>query len=476
MATTSIHSIKSTEINAIKYISNPSKTKNGEYVSGSDFESGVNAYEVECYFEAARLKNRSYPEISSKHIIQSFKGDEVTPEQAHELGIELCDRLLKGQYQYVIATHTDTANVHNHIIVNNTNLINGKTFTYLEDRKANPTWKKIRDISDEICKEHGLSVVKDTSKIKGKSWYEWDMANKNLSWKKKLRNAIDISVRYSLDFDDFLKRCEKNGIEVVYKPQNVIDIKFRLKGMQKYVRGKTLGWYYETPQIKNAIKLCKEILDGDITIQRKNTLIDISQEKFAENFGLHNWAVIKNMQEVSKAINILTEMKITNSEDLYTEINETRAKQILLKSELNDKYSKAKDLDELKTAEEEYDFYKVYVNEMNSKLTNRGKKKYADQHETELDRYKFAIKKIRHYVPKGKFPPKSKIKSQIEECYENIRTKNSELKEVNGRLSELEFCRKTIDSILAKQNREDERQEEVKREAIHKRQKEQELE
>ena len=96
--------------------------------------------------------------VFHEHIIQSFNGQEVTPEQALEIGKELCRRLLKSQYQYVLAVHTDTENVHCHIIFNNANMINVKTFETLENRWTEKSWKRLQEISDEICKEHGLNM------------------------------------------------------------------------------------------------------------------------------------------------------------------------------------------------------------------------------------------------------------------------------------------------------------------------------
>ena len=94
-------------------------------------------------------------------MIQSFAPGEVTPEQAMQIGEELCDRYLKGDYQYVIAVHNDKDHLHCHIIFNNTNLYNGLGFTteHNQGKKNERAWAELREISDEICKEHGLSLI-----------------------------------------------------------------------------------------------------------------------------------------------------------------------------------------------------------------------------------------------------------------------------------------------------------------------------
>ena len=94
-------------------------------------------------------------------MIISFDGQEIIPEKAPEFGNELCRRFLKNEYQYVLAVHTDTENVHCHVIFNAVNYRNQKTFETLEDRKSDKAWKRLQKISDEICREYGLSVIEN---------------------------------------------------------------------------------------------------------------------------------------------------------------------------------------------------------------------------------------------------------------------------------------------------------------------------
>ena len=167
MAVTKIHAVRTTEIKALRYITNPEKTKNSVLVSSYGC-SGV-PEEAHEDFSEIRSCGAGRNEILSHHIIQSFNGQEVTPEQALAIGNELCKNFLKGNYQYVLAVHTDADNVHLHIIFNAVNLWNGKTFETLEDRKQDKAWARLQQISDEICKEHGLYVIKNPQHSRGKS-------------------------------------------------------------------------------------------------------------------------------------------------------------------------------------------------------------------------------------------------------------------------------------------------------------------
>ena len=197
-------------------------------------------------------------------MIQSFAPDEVTPEQAMQIGEELCDRYLKGDYQYVIAVHNDKSHLHCHIIFNNTNFYNGLSFTteHNQGRKSERAWAELREISDEICKEHGLSLI--DPKGKGVSHYEDEMQKEGKSWKDKLRIRIAEVMLYSRDFADFLRNCTASGIEYVYTPKNKYKLKFKLSGdgQQRFTRADTLGADYTPERITEQIAEIQEKLSA----------------------------------------------------------------------------------------------------------------------------------------------------------------------------------------------------------------------
>ena len=200
----------------------------------------------------------------AQHIIQSFAPGEVTPEQALAIGNELCERYLKDQYQYVLAVHTDHEHIHCHIICNNTNLYTHRTFETEENQggKSVRAWAKLREISDEICKEHGLSVIEP--KGKGVSHFERDMQIQGKSWKDKLRAKIAEVAIYSKDFNDFLQKCVEGGTEYVYTPRNKVKLKFRLKdeGQQRFTRADTLGEEYTPERIAEQIEQIQKALSA----------------------------------------------------------------------------------------------------------------------------------------------------------------------------------------------------------------------
>lgn len=273
-------------------------------------------------------------------MIQSFAPGEVTPEQAMQIGEELCDRYLKGDYQYVIAVHHDKSHLHCHIIFNNTNLYNGLSFTteHNQGRKSERAWAELREISDEICAEHGISVISEPEKGHGVSHFERNMQKEGKSWKDKLRVRIAEVMLYSRDFKDFLEKCSECSIEYVYKPSNKVKLKFRLSGdgQQKFTRADTLGADFTPERIAEQIAEIQEKLSAanvtpDMLIEPPKPVVPktepkpepsapIPQPTLTESKAPEKkedpWAEIRGMRDSDKMIADLEAGGITSLDDL----------------------------------------------------------------------------------------------------------------------------------------------------------------
>ena len=299
MAVTSIHSIKATVGAAISYITDGAKTVNGLYVQSYACRDDSRGAAED--FRTVRATGTGRTTILAHHIIQSFEPGEITPKQALQIGEELCDRLLKGDYQYVLAVHTDKNHMHCHIIFSNTNLYNGLSFTteHNQGKVSERSWAKLREISDEICQEHGLSVIEP--KGKGVSHFERDMQIQGKSWKDKLRAKIAEVAFYSKSLDDFFQRCTEYGIEYVYTPRNKVKLKFRLKdeGQQRFTRADTLGADYtperiaeQIEQIQKAHAVTERLEEKKVTektVEHKSEYVykPPSNDEFFRAFGVH---------------------------------------------------------------------------------------------------------------------------------------------------------------------------------------------
>lgn len=447
MATTSIHSISTTIARALAYISNESKTNNGMLLQTYACSRDPDEAEKE-FLNVRNSMGTGRGKTLAQHMIISFKPDEITPEKAFELGNELCGRLLKDQYQYMLAVHTDKKHIHCHIVFNNINMDNGKTFSYLEDRGKKKSWETLRKLSDELCKENGLSIVQDPNKNKGKSWYEWDKNRQGQSWKTKLKFALDECVMESENFEYFLQKVRDKGIEVSYNPEHKIDLKFRMQGQEKWSRSRTLGWYYETPQIRKRIEQYKLFKTGR-SVKRQNTkIIDTSLEKFQSFKGLERWADIQNMKESSRVINILTDLGIQSTSEIEDRSVSGFNHRMNLVNDLNSAQHDIDNLSDTIRNVRAFKKYKPVHDEYKAKTSDRQKKKYAEKYAPDLEKFKSASAYLKSVYPDGKVPSEEKLTRQRNELIEKRKKLNENFKTVCGQLKDLDYARQTIEDYL----------------------------
>lgn len=301
----------------ISYAINPDKTNNGELVSayGCQPETAIGEMLL-CKKEYADYIGRSEEKKSDiilYQIRQSFKPGEISPEKAQEIGYELARRFTKGQYQFVVATHTDHAHIHNHIIFNSTSMDHTKKFrNFLGSSEA------VRKISDLLCLENGLSIIENPQR--GSSHYgKWLGDNKPVSWQEKLRQTIDdIMTKKSKSFEEFLKLMVESGYE--YKEGQYLS--FKAEGQQRFTRLRSLGAGYSEEEIRAAILSKTVHVPRTKGAYRKPThkvslLIDV-QAKLSEGKGVgyERWAKVFNLKQMAKTLNFLEENDIHDYETL----------------------------------------------------------------------------------------------------------------------------------------------------------------
>ena len=448
MATTSIHSISATQVRALSYITNNKKTMNGSLIDS--YMCSKNADEAAKDFERVQQQIGSgRSKVLAQHIIMSFKPQEITPQKALELGQALCDRFLKEQYQYVIAVHTDKKHIHCHIVFNNTNFENGKTFETLENKgRNNQSWKKLRNISDDICKANELSVIVDPEQNKGKSWWEWDKNRQGISWKSKLKYELDDCVMNSDNFDDFLQKVRLKNIQVVYNPEHKIDLKFRMEGQEKWSRARTLGWYYETPQIKKRIEQYKIFRTGEYGRRQRTKIIDTSTEKMQANKGLELWANIQNMKEASRVINILTQLGVSSSEQIEEKSILEFAERMNLIKQLNEIQGKIDSVSQTISNVRMYKKYKPIYDEYKKTRNDKSRKKYAEKYAADIEKYKSASSYLKEQYPSGKVPSEEKLTALRKELSEQRSELNEKFKIVCQQIKDLDYARQTIEDYL----------------------------
>ncbi len=257
MAVTKIHAIKSTLNKALAYIENPEKTDDLLLVSGYNVDPMMASVEMEMTSALAREANGGGTKRGRNlayHMIQSFAPtDEVTPEQAHEIGKQLADNFLEGKYEYVISTHVDKGHIHNHII------FNAVSFYDLKKIETRPykTAARIRAISDHLCTENSLSVIPKGQKM-GYGYKEYVERKRNNSWKSELRKRLNYLLKMSTSYEELLKTAEQLGITINERGQ---ELTYLLAGQSRCIRASKLSdeGSYQKDQIMDRVEKNKQM-------------------------------------------------------------------------------------------------------------------------------------------------------------------------------------------------------------------------
>lgn len=448
MAATKIFGITATIGSAIAYIADPKKTENGLYISTC--MCSRDPAKAAKDFADVTSKGTGRSSVLAQHFIVSFKPGEVTPQKAFEIGMEICDKFLKFQYQYYLAVHTDKDHIHLHCIFNNTNVINGRTFEYLENRRTSQqdrAFQKLRMVADAVCREHGLSVIEHPERGKGKSHWEWDLNRQGLSWKAKLKNAIDKVVSESESWEDFLRRCAENNILVQYNPEHKIDLKFMLAEQlernprAKYTRSRTLGWFYETPQIKSRIAMCR----GEMTYTPK-TLILKTVEKTPENKFIQDAIDRGNMKVASIAKNILTQYGVS-PENMRSAAMHAYAQRGRLSAELNSLKTAIEDSKYQLKILKKYHKLKGIHAELKI-LSGRKEKKFREQNAYELQEYKEVSHQLLEWYPDKHLPTVDNLEQRITALMQERSDKNELYHSVSQKSKDLAQAQQTIEEFL----------------------------
>ena len=314
MAVTKIKPVKSTLSKALDYIENPDKTDGKMLISS--FGCSYETADIEFGYTLSQALDKG--SNLAFHLIQSFAPGEVDYEKAHEIGKQLADAVTKGQHEYVVTTHIDKGHIHNHVIFCAVNFVDHHK--YNSNKRS---YYGIRNMSDKLCRENGLSVVVPGKGSKGKSYAEYQAEKTGTSWKGKLKIAVDALIPQVSSFEELLTRLQAAGYEI--KPGKYVSC--RAPGQERFTRLKTLGADYTEEAIRERIagrrakaaKAPREQRDVSLLIDIENSI------KAAQSKGYEQWAKIHNLKQAAKTMNFLTENKIEQYADLVSRIEEMAA-------------------------------------------------------------------------------------------------------------------------------------------------------
>ena len=287
------------------YATNPEKTEKGDLVTSYECDPMT-------VDEEFMLTKRKYQQITGREqssnviayqIRQSFKPGEITAEDANRIGYELAIRFTKGRYAFIVATHTDRAHIHNHIIFNSTALDGTRKF-----KDFHLSGLALQRLSDMICLEHNLSVIEPKP--------YWERQKRTVYPKKEtIREQICRDIDRILqgspvpkDFEDFLKSVRDAGYEI--KRGKNISIKgkdqkrfIRLSSLPENYQEKAIRRFFENPEGRVFTKRPKQ----ERQESRVSLLIDVQQKLQTKGPGYARWAKIHNLKEMSKSLLFLRE-------------------------------------------------------------------------------------------------------------------------------------------------------------------------
>ena len=294
------------------YAQNPDKTAQGELVSS--YACSPLTVDEE-FMLTKRLYERSTGRIQKSDVIayqvrQSFKPGEVTPEEANRIGYEFAERFLKGKYAFIVATHTDRAHIHNHILYNSTALDG--------TRKFKNFWLSsfaVQRLSDRICLEHQLSVIEIKPYRERQKRIPYPPKESN---RERLCGVIDTILMNEkpADFEAFLSALEQQGYEI--KRGKYTSVKGPRQ--KRFIRFKTLGEGYSEEKIQAVLagKAKHQPYQKQPPKEQPFQLLVDIQAKMAEGKGegYKKWAAKHNLKEMSKTLLFLQEQKIDSAEEL----------------------------------------------------------------------------------------------------------------------------------------------------------------
>ncbi len=438
MAVTKIKAIRGTLSKAIAYILNPEKTDEKLLVSSYGCASETAAREFEWTRKIAEQKGMNPVRIIARHVIQSFEIGEVTPELAHEIGKQFADEILGGKYEYVLTTHIDKDHVHNHLIFNAVDFV---------DYHAYKSYKRIyydmREVSDRLCKENGLSVI-PPSQNKGMDYKEYTEAKRGTSWKQKLKQTIDRLVITAKDYDDFLRLMQEAGYEIKTGKY----ISFRAEGQERFTRSKTIGENYTEERIKERIAGRTPRRSQRQTTPKGISLIGDIQERIRliDSKGYEHKAKLTILKEAARTLNYLTENNLLQYADLEKKVEDVHSFYDRTGKELKGVEARLREVQPLIKNISNYQRLKPVYDAFQKA---KDKPSFKAKHEAELVIFEAARSTLLAMQGDEKLPSLKTLQAEQAQLFEEQERLYAERNRLRKEVKQIETIKSNVDTFLA---------------------------
>jgi hypothetical protein len=419
------------------YAKNPEKTEKGELVTGY-------ACDPMTADEEFLLQKRQYVHITGKNpkhdiiayqIRQSFKPGEITAEEANRVGYELGIRFTKGNYSFIVATHTDRAHIHNHIIFNSTSMDGTRKFKnfWLSGRA-------LQRLSDMVCLENGLSVIESlpySERSKRTTFPERE------SFREKICRDIDtILAKKPKDFPAFLQMLEAAGYEI----KQTKNIALRGKSQKRFIRLSSLGDGYTEADLRAVISGIRAHAPKSKyarTEQSVNVLLNVQQKLQEKGEGYAKWAKIYNLKQVSKSVLLFHERGAETTDQINALVDKTVKKRDALQAQMAES---EKRLVEIATLKKHIVNYSKTRNTYEAYRKAGYSKKFFEEHREEITLHK-AAKKAFDELGLASIPKVKELSTEYAEILASKKKTYAEFRKVRDEAQELLIARQNLVSF-----------------------------
>ena len=428
------------------YAKNPEKTEKGELVTGYECDP----FTVD---EEFMIQKRTYyrntgrsgnADVIAYQIRQSFKPGEITPEEANRLGHDLAMRFTKGQYSFIVATHTDRAHIHNHIVFNSVSTDGTKKF-----RNFWLSSIALQRVSDLVCLENGLSVIEPVP-------YSERVKRTEYPQKENIRSVIcsdidSVMRKKPKDFSEFLFLLEKEGYEVRQGASTAV----KGKSQKRFIRLSSLGAGYTENDIR-------AVLAGEKPHEskaQKNTrsqksvslLIDIQAKLKDKGPGYARWATVYNLKQMAKTMLFLRDKGIRDLDQLKALAEEKTAKRNELLSSIQASEKKLAEIAALKKHIVNYSKTRGIYEEYRKAGYS---KRFFETHREEITLHK-AAKQAFDDLGVTRIPKVKELSAEYAEILSGKKQAYAEYRKIRDEAQQLSVAKKNIESLYEAEKKED---------------------
>lgn len=424
----------------LDYIMNPKKTDGGILVSTYACSPETAADEFMLFRQEyqANTGRTQENEVIGYHVRQAFKPEEITPEEANEIGKELASRMTDDQFAYVVATHIDKHHIHNHIIICSTDLEGQHKY-----RDVKQSAKDLAQISDSLCREHSLSVIQNP-RDKTVTYDKWQGNQRRFTHRDELRMIIDAALRMQPDgFDALMQLLEDAGCRIKRGAQ----ISIKPPEGERFIRLDTLGPEYDEASLRRTLAHdhvhIPKIPRGDFNGSQVKRLIDIETKLHAgKGKGYQVWAERNNIDAKAQMIIFLKEHHIGSLEELNEQIQELTDQQNMLKASIRETQNRMKEINRQRQAIRNYSRTKeVYTRYRESGWSV----KFYQEQRQEIEDHRNA--QAVYSSHDGKMPTLKELTTEYDGLKERKENDQAALDELKPKLTDLKHIRYNYDVL-----------------------------